>query len=69
MYVGHLLVVKLWFEFFFVIHMLYYKFLNDKKGELSQLWIASQSPNKVSKRVILDISISVLLSIAYFFNV
>ena len=39
--------------------MIYYKFLNDKKGDLSQLWIAAQSPNKVSKRVILDISITV----------
>ena len=38
-----------------------YKFLNDKKGELSQLLIAAQSPNKVSRRVILDISIPVCI--------
>ena len=43
------------------IQMLYYKFLNDKKGELSQLLIAAQSPNKVSRRVILDISIPVCI--------
>ena len=47
--------------------MLYYKFLNDEKGELSQLWIASQSPNKVSKRVILDISISVFITHLIFY--
>ena len=47
------------FKSFILIHMIYYKFLNDKKGDLSQLWIAAQSPNKVSKRVILDISITV----------
>lgn len=41
------------------IHMLFYKFLQDKSGELSQVWIAAQSPNKVSKRVILDLSITV----------
>lgn len=41
--------------------MLYYKFLEDKKGELSQVLLAAQSPNKVSKRVILDVSISVRL--------
>ena len=41
------------------IHMLFYKFLQDKSGELSQVWIAAQSPNKVSKRVVLDLSITV----------
>ena len=41
------------------IHMLFYRFLQDKSGELSQVWIAAQSPNKVSKRVILDLSITV----------
>lgn len=55
--------IKAWqfliFKSFILIHMIYYKFLNDKKGDLSQLWIAAQSPNKVSKRVILDISITV----------
>ena len=35
--------------------MLFYRFLQDKSGELSQVWIAAQSPNKVSKRVILDL--------------
>ncbi|KAK8803879.1 hypothetical protein WA588_005769 [Blastocystis sp. NMH] len=37
--------------------MLYYKFLKDKKGALTQVCLAAQSPNKVSKRVILDVSI------------
>ena len=41
--------------------MLFYKFLKDKSGELTQVWVAAQSPNKVSKRVILDLSISVHL--------
>lgn len=41
------------------IHMLYYKFLKDKKGALTQVCLAAQSPNKVSKRVILDVSIPV----------
>ena len=39
--------------------MLYYKFLKDKKGELSQVLIATQSTTKGSKRVRLDISIQV----------
>lgn len=41
--------------------MLFYKFLKDKSGELTQVWVAAQSPNKVSKRVLLDLSIAVLL--------
>ena len=39
--------------------MLYYKFLKDKKGAFTQVCLAAQSPNKVSKRVILDVSIPV----------
>ena len=39
--------------------MLYYQFLKDKKVELSQVLIATQSTTKGSKRVRLDISIQV----------
>mgnify|MGYP003262350967 CR=1 FL=1 len=46
------------------IHMIFYKFKNDDKGQLNELCIAARFPNTVPKRVIIRLSVSVTFLIA-----